>query len=335
MSYLTWLDWYISGAREKLAQQLPGRAEKSLTSITSRSVATDREAMFLMSLAAMESYLKSIDCRIHEVPVSDSGIAAYTFHGALVAITCPKPAEFCEILSGAYLPPPSAIKLSGDLARDLSRAKAPRTEDWLPEAMRATWYFDVPHRALLVGPHQVRAIMLQPTPKQVPAVAGILILTQPGDNEIAGRFVWMLAGGTDDQLYGCADTDIDYDAVREAASDFVKLVLLYHKQIEKEPPFWLPKVRSGFTGLSRKKQKARQKTHSMFSVRELRSPVDRFGRTGTGQGGWRLEHRSKVREHFRWQPHGPKSALRRLQFIAEHYRGPEEGEKRVLMDKLY
>jgi hypothetical protein len=335
MSYLTWLDYYISGARENLTKQISLEAEKHLVpNWKKRAIAsTDREAMFLMSLAGMQSCLQKMQRHENQYDGGDADIAQHTLHSMLASLTCPKPEEFSTIVEGFSLPPPRAIKLSAELARDLSQAKAPNTEDWIADAVSATWYMDIPHRTLLVGPHQIRAILLQGTPGHGRAVAAVLILTYPGENEIAGRFAWMLLGGTDDQMYGCADISIDYGAVRESASDFVKLVLLYHRQIEQEPPIWLPTVSADFSKLPRKKQRARQKTRSMFAVRELRPPANRFGRTET-VGSWRLDHRVRVRGHFRWQPHGPKSALRRLQFIAEHYRGPDEGEEKVGIIKL-
>lgn len=46
------------------------------------------------------------------------------------------------------------------------------------------------------------------------------------------------------------------------------------------------------------------------------------GSTGIGD---KLEVRTLVRGHYRQQPHGPRKALRRTQWIAPFWRGPEDG----------
>lgn len=320
MTHLTWLDYYVAGAQEALQQQVPAQNIPQ----------TDREAQFLMAIASLSHSTSSATAGRK---ISDTYVAQQTFFSGLIAFTAPR-----DMPKELGFAPPLGIKLSSRLAKDLSRAKAPDTADWLVELRRATWYIDVPHGAMLVGQHQIRAIFTQPTPHRHDEVAVVLVLTHFGSDAIAGRFAWMITGGNDDMLHGSADTDIDYDLVRHAATHFLALVLLYHRQVESDyesaQDAFIPAVGVDHAKLSRKKQQAKQKTRSLFRIRELYEPENRFGRTDTTITGnpWHLDHRVKVRGHFRWQPHGEQRSDRKLIWIAPHERGPDI--EKPLMDSL-
>jgi hypothetical protein len=66
---------------------------------------------------------------------------------------------------------------------------------------------------------------------------------------------------------------------------------------------------------------------TLFRVEHLRPPADNFGRHGvSGDGhGWELGRRIAVRGHYKMQPHGTKNELRKLIFVAPHFRGPLDG----------
>ena len=53
----------------------------------------------------------------------------------------------------------------------------------------------------------------------------------------------------------------------------------------------------------------------------------------SGNSGVKWDHQVLVRGHFRNQPYGPKSGLRKIIFIAPHYAGPEAAD--VVLRKLY
>lgn len=69
----------------------------------------------------------------------------------------------------------------------------------------------------------------------------------------------------------------------------------------------------------------RQRGLSLFRIERLRPPRDNFGRklaAGGDRNGWQLGRRITVRGHFKMQPHGPRSELRKLIFVGPHRRGP-------------
>ena len=94
-------------------------------------------------------------------------------------------------------------------------------------------------------------------------------------------------------------------------------------------------------GTPAKKARARAKTHSLFRVVRLDSPPDRFGRPAAAtpavgeRAGWHLQHRVRVRGHFRLQPYGPHQSLRRLQWIDPHHRGPLSAPEQVDLERPY
>lgn len=69
----------------------------------------------------------------------------------------------------------------------------------------------------------------------------------------------------------------------------------------------------------------------LFRILHLDAPPDRLGRPAPGRGDsgvWRLDHLVPVAGHFRMQPYGPRAALRRLQWIDKHTRGPADGSEK-------
>jgi hypothetical protein len=145
-----------------------------------------------------------------------------------------------------------------------------------------------------------------------------------------GRYAWMMIG--EDKIYG-DPMGVEADFVRESVTEFVRLVLLYHSIAQGQELPYLPPTRK-FE--KKKKVQAAQKKYSLFRIHYLDSPPDRFGRPeqSLGGDGWRLDHRVPVRGHFRMQQHGPESKLRKLTWIGAHYRGPEDGAEKVLLDRL-
>lgn len=182
-----------------------------------------------------------------------------------------------------------------------------------------------------------RAVFVQPS-AAADTVLLLAILTKPGSDRMSARLGWIV--DRDGQPVGdvAAETPepVDTDLVRRRVTDLVTLLMLYRMTAAPSETTELPHVATGdLAGLSAKKQQARQKTHSLFRIVRLSSPPDRFGRPAAerGTGTWHLDHRVRVRGHFRWQPHGPGLRLRRLQWIAAHYRGPEDTPERVDLER--
>lgn len=300
---MTWLDYYIKGARAGIPaaalRQLPG-------------VRTDLDAMRLMIAGTIQAAAEAKSTG--DTPELQARLALYT---ALAPLLLPGGAK-----------DPLCLMLTPELAADLAEAKAPDTPE--PDRIieeRGVVYLDLPHRALLIGHLQVRAIVIKATPGIAPLVTAIL--TEYGENPMSGRYGW--DWGREGSVYGSAMEDVDLEMMREQVEDLVRLALLYWASGSGGSQEQLPHVsEERLAALKPEKQSARQKTHSLFRVARLSSPPDRFGRGGGDRsaGGWALGVRVRVRGHFRWQPHGPERALRRLQWIAAHERGPSDGETR-------
>lgn len=313
MSYLTWLDFYASGAAEKLrAGGYPGAAEFS-----------DSEALWVMAIGWVASGEIS-----PAVPAAD--MAQFSFFGAVAAFVAPPNVRDPEKIFGIDEPKFRAmfaggrgLKLSPRLTRALAHARAPDTTEVLDMLGQHCWYLDVPHRALMLGERQVRAILTQPNAHG--GVVAVAVLTAPGSDEMAGRYAWMIAGDTAIPT-GCADTEIDPAELQRRASDFVKLALLYYRSLEHTE--LLPR-RIGPQRGTKIQRKLERHTKSLFAIHVLPEPKGNFGRpVEPGDGnGWRLDHRVTVRGHFRWQPVGEGRARRELRWIAEHQRGKDLPDK--------
>lgn len=313
MSHLTWLDWYASGAAEKLrAAGYLGAADFS-----------DAEALWVMAVsgvANMNVY--------RERAMSASAMARLSFFGAVAAFVAPHRETLKS--KGLDNEPLRAmffggrgLKLSPRLVRALAHARAPENEGWVEMLRQHCWYLDLPHRALMLGERQVRAILTQPD--SMGGVAAIAVLTAPNADEITGRYAWMIIGDTAIPD-GCADIEIDPAELRRRASDFVVLALLYFRSLERTE--MLPRQIGPLRG-TKIQRKLEQRRKSLFVVHVLPGPVGNFGRPSEADGekGWRLDHRVTVRGYFRWQPVGEGRARRELRWIAEHERGKELPDK--------
>lgn len=326
--YLTWLDWYASGAADTLAKSgLPGAKSKM----------ADDEALWVMCMLSL-SQIDDADAPAR-LNWSDSDLAQYVFFGAVAAIVPPQgetrkhwrqffaenPTVEPTLLGG------KGIKLSARLVQAFAYAKAPQTEDWKSLVTAHGWYLDLPHRSLMIGNRQIRAIFTHPD--TLGGVAAVAILTEPGSDSMAGRYAWMLVGKTDYPA-GCADVaDIDALDVQRRANDFIALALLYYRSLEHCET--LPRCQTG-PHLSKIQKRLERKTKSLFVVHNLPDPVGNLGRPAepmaeTDGNGWRLDHRVTVRGHFRWQPVGEGRARRELRWIAEHHRGEDLPEKPKLI----
>jgi len=225
-----------------------------------------------------------------------------------------------------------AVQVSSELIEDFARATAPRTDAWLATMRSASWYIDIPHRALLVGDHEVRAIFTQGTAAgQVMAVA---ILTTPASNKLSGRCAWVIDDPS--PVLGLSAPEIDLEYLAESLDNLIKLISLYRLTASRAAVDVMPMVSiPQLERLPAHKQRARQKTHSLFRVERISTPADRFGRArASRQGTWTLTHRVPVHGHFRWQPYGERSSLRRLQWIAAHWRGPESAGEKTEIERL-
>jgi hypothetical protein len=214
-----------------------------------------------------------------------------------------------------------AVKLKSDLVEDLLNARPPSDYDYTGAIGDRSWYIDIPHRAFMVRRDlQVRAIFIDnhnETGKELTIYHACM--TPPQSNYSSEKFSGFLDG---DILDG------SYFNEKQAVDAFVKLVIVYCSIVKDAQTVAIPHISQNELVATKniKKRGAKQKKFSMFIVQELAPPPDHFGRTGQGNGSrWKLDHRIQVNGHFRLQPYGEKSALRKLIWIAEYHKGPADG----------
>lgn len=317
-TYVTWLDFWVADAAKALPVLPDGRRPRS-----------DAEAAWWMALSSLAQAAP----RLAGGNADAQDSARLAFFGAILGFCNPdrtrQRAAFEQLsLAGSFtdgMLKGRGLKLSSRLVRALAYARAPETPEWIDLARSSCWYFDLPHQALLLGNLEVRAILTDPDPKG--GVAAVAILTQPGEDAVAGRYSWMLIGDqTQPPIGSHAGDEIDPEELRRRISDFVSLVFLYFQTLERTEK--LPRI-DPTRHRSAVQRKLERRTKSLFAIHVLPEPADNFGRTTDAlpQGAWTLDHQVAVRGHFRWQPHGPGRERRKLIFIEAHVRGADLPEK--------
>ncbi len=253
---------------------------------------------------------------------------------------------------------PLAIQVVPELAMDLAGASPPAGPEWMaPIEHVGAVYIDLPHRALLPqADKELRALLIRDMhveapsyetgdghwtyvprfrdlPPDEPRLRFGAVVTPVGSDAPHQILTWYL-GFEEDRRVGLQGAPLQ---VAHEINDFAKLLMLYYATASPAARLRLPWVeRHRLVGLSRKKQRARQKAGTLFQVVRLTTPSDRFGRPDADRDkdGWKLGVRVRVRGHFRLQPYGPGASLRRLQWIAPYEKGPADGRLRPRLHKL-
>lgn len=262
--------------------------------------------------------------------------------------------------------PGLGLLLSRETATMLADAAPPAADPWRqrvfgtkPEgAGLGGVYVDVPHGALLLGKGlQVRVLFATPWreagPEHKPVQTGTVLLaaviTAQGserpegliflvvDEEDRVRVVAMpdessMAGflnADDGQLGEAASTDPMelFKLVYERTARFFRLVLAYHHYGPLE-------ARSNVKVTSAAKfvrnHNLPRKGESIFAMVRLAAPNDRLGRAQPKDpnAGWVLTTQQDVAGHFKLQPHGPGMTLRKLIWVENYLRGPQDAPLR-------
>lgn len=337
---LTWLDWYVSGHTESLRRGLAllGDPNAMCKKIFGKRLdhMSDLEALgsklqLSMSLMGRAGMLP------REMYDPNDGLGnVASFESFLLPFAMsPDDLQTGAARIGEAVPAmfrTVAIQPSPDLLGALARAKPPAGQEGAVrrEFAASTWYVDLPHGAILVGDLGVRALFVQPS--TLGTVAVCAVLTVPGSNKTAGRLMWLL-GDHNNDVAGIVAGDVDRRLLQGEAEDFLALLVLYRLHADKAQRATLPRL----TREQAASRKVRQhhKRSSLFSVETLAPPADRFGRArATGQVGWKLGWRSDVAGHFKTQPHGPQSSLRKLIFVEGYARGPEGAPTKHKLERL-
>ena len=118
-----------------------------------------------------------------------------------------------------------------------------------------------------------------------------------------------------------------FNLVYERTAGFFRLVLAYHRYGPVE-------VRSevGVTSAAKfvRNQNTPRKGESIFAMVRLAAPSDRLGRLPPKDfnAGWVLTTRQEVAGHFKLQAHGPGMTLRKLIWVENYSRGPQDAPLR-------
>ena len=314
----TWLDWYVMGAREQLAQASPD-------AVKAMGVQTDREAMKLMTLGGLSASDVGSDLRHFQAMVLPF-LMTEQERADLGQRSGPEIRPHQGWISHA----PNAFQVPQDIVEPLLQGSAPDTEDW-KKPLVLTTYFDFPGGLVVSESASIRACFTQPHSSDPDVTVAVAVVTAPASNQMLGRYTWLL--GMDEAIENSASVAPPAREIIRVVERLIKLVVLYSlAQRDGGAGFrTLPQWDGDLA--HRKKARARAKTHSLFTVHQLKRDEQTLPRTDhTGRQGTILNHLVDVRGHFRWQPWGPARSKRRLIWIEGHTRG--SGEKRNDMDRL-
>jgi hypothetical protein len=161
-----------------------------------------------------------------------------------------------------------------------------------------TWYIDLPHRMVLLGDSQVRAVFMMPVLEKGYRVTAVV--TDPGGDKIKGRVLWPL--GEPARNYGYTIAEIDMNTVADQINDLIRLLVLYRATAARAQRSSVARMSAEQLDRSPRRISQNRKKTSLFSVERLAVPADRFGRRpaeGRKSGAWSLGWRSEVSGHFR------------------------------------
>lgn len=311
---VTWLDWYVKSASG------------------SGSAARDLAVMRSMALALVSSFAEKNLSELSELEANQA-----TFFSMLLPFFLTD--EMGAETVASYFDAPGGlplgflkaegVRLTQDLVSAFAgeRCSEEIAKSIQPMLREKNWYFDLPQRSLMISEQQqIRAIFTQPS-RAGQIVVGA-VLTQPGRNEMTGRYFWQWKQSSENPIGADIEAQ-DARLLRERVEDLLALILAYLEVAGENERRPLPRLDTEkLQTLSVKKQKAKSKKSTLFSISDLRPPKDRFSKPVSADAGhhWSLSHQVEVRGHFRYQPHGPQRSLRKLIWIAPHQRG--HGDKK-------
>lgn len=337
---LTWLDYFV----RRIVKEAPPKLQEKCQN--------PRELANVCTMQVMQQYVR--DGMEKPGKAGEEARAHAVLCTAVLPFLNPRLSQGLDLLRKRLTVPNedaqaamtrcAGLQITARLAADLGGAEPPRGTGALcwPLMRERVWYVDCPHTAVRLGrQHQVRAVFSYPISGALKIVACI---TAPGSDKLDALLAW----SCDEQwqiveahggVEGPGETGeaLSRTEVARQVTDLLRLVHLYHATGGDGPalPYVAPEHLATLPG---KKRFARMQYESIFRLVSLDSPPDRFGRS-TGprdddEPGWTLRTRSHVRGHFRWQAHGPRWSERRLIWIDEHWRGPEDGDVQVDLTKL-
>jgi len=229
----------------------------------------------------------------------------------------------------------TAVQPDAALIQALANARPADTEGYLDQELEkgGTWYIDLPHRTVLLGDSQVRAVFMMPVLEKGHRVTAVV--TDLGGDKIKGRVLWPL--GEPARNYGYTIAEIDMNTAADQINDLIRLLVLYRATAARAQRSSVARMDAEQLDRSPRRISQNRKKTSLFSVEKLAAPADRFGRRlaeGRKSGAWSLGWRSEVSGHFRLQAHGAGRTLRKLIWVEAYQRGPENAPRKVRLERL-
>jgi hypothetical protein len=235
------------------------------------------------------------------------------------------------------------VRINRELIDTFAHAKVPDEPLMLEHLVKHAWYFDFLDSGLqfILGGRlsNLRAILINPIssltrdlcfrrPERLePIIFAVYDPDVPGATVGEDFCYWYWRRDDSQQDRRQVVCPITPD-VQRAVEDLIGLIVLYLTMtpLDSHPPLpYLPT--KSLRKMGKVTQQKQLRSASLFRLVDVRPPTDRFGRTVEHAGkGYRLDQRITVRGHFRWQPHGPQSALRKLIWIDPYEKGSQETE---------
>lgn len=229
------------------------------------------------------------------------------------------------------------LQASLEMAEIFLAGKPPKSTTWIDDFLRKPIYIDLHDSTKTMAGHRyISGIFCRPTFKRDNFIYTAFIEWggQGYEALITGEFghhdeaiAFPLEGGDDDQWLTEEIVDALYGSMPKQIEQIIAMAYMYCKsKIDAKQPIAEIQRLEGNACAPRNPKKARnaEKTHSYFRVKRLDLPSDRFGFKGKVGNTWSLDHIISVVGHFRWQPYGSRSALRKLIWIDAHEKGHGE-----------
>lgn len=127
------------------------------------------------------------------------------------------------------------------------------------------------------------------------------------------------------------DGDFDLHVFEEPSDEFetyvanlAQMVVIYQATTDAGTETTPTPLKRHMAARTIDKRLASLREFSLFSVVRLRARAEGLGRPRGAQSAFTVEYRVDVRGHFKLQPHGPGSTLRKLIWVDTYKRGPED-----------
>ncbi len=342
----TWLDWFIYHQAHVFHEQNLGASSNPLVSIIERNLKKD-------GFSIKEKNIPDYNLGKAIVLAIAKDLAGVLDAGDGSEDQPSKNMAALYLMAGQFIEPNlwgdkiKAIKLTEDLIETFQDAKAPEIKSSELGVLPASFtYIDLPvGKIILKDKLSLKALTVIGAINPGNEIIQCILSDGRGFSDqhiitfpLVGDFIRYSLPEPFMAKYSADELSELLDVITERVRSFTILTLLYYRVASNEETHLLPRLsEKTLRNSSIKKQKAKQKTHTLFSVHLLSPPPDRFGRnkeTISAGKNWELTHKVSVHPHFRWQACGPKWSERKLLWIEKFERGPTGSRKKMNLDVM-